>query len=434
MPKKYIDFPSEIEGHTYTTKIEKLPEYVFHVGKLIVGNSSILEDVSIRIADGAITEIQEGRINSDGAIARDFSNRIVMPGMIDSHTHLTFGGGTNILAPMPSIEYLTLCAAANATKTLEAGITTAADTIAPKDLPFALRDGIRDGLVKGPRFLCGGNFIVMTLARPFVRASCREVSGPDDARKAAREMISKQADMLKVAATNDPWFSFLRPPESTFRTELTVEEMKAVAEEAHKTGRRLHSHALGPEGVRNSLEAGADVIVHGSPIGEDNMDLMVKKGVPWMTTMSYQYNNSPLGIDSQKSQKRSLPDWVVQNFKEVIEAMIKDLKMAVEKGLKISMGTDTGGANVMHGDNAWELQLYVKYGLTPMQAIIAATKTAAETLDIDDYVGTIETGKSADLLVLNKDPLQDISVLQKKEVIEHIFLKGVKVGGSLPTI
>jgi imidazolonepropionase-like amidohydrolase len=200
--------------------------------------------------------------------------------------------------------------------------------------------------------------------------------------------------------------------------QLTYEELRAGVEEAHKGGRKAASHAQGNEGIRNSLKAGIDTIEHGIGIDDEAINLFLEKKAALVPTLC-----APFHI-LEKGAKSGIPDFVIKKTEKVKAIHLDSAKKAFQAGVTIAMGTDAGTPFNRHGENLKELELLRKLGFTSMEAIIAATRTAAEVLGLGTQIGTVEKGKIADLMIVEGDPLGDIALLQKQEKIVGVMKEG----------
>jgi imidazolonepropionase-like amidohydrolase len=414
--------------------------------KVILGNGSVLEATSVK-TDG-VTIATIGRdLPEEGAEVVDCSGKIVMPGLIDVHVHVGMWAGEvdwgNIL-DIPD-EYLGMRATTYLTWWIQNGFTTIFEPLARRDLPFEMRRALRDGIIPGPRLLVSGPAIVGTGARGTFFGP-REVTGADEARRAVREQTSiyRNADIIKIMATSEMLTGHVES-----RVQLTGPEIAAMVDEAHKAGLPVHCHAYGGPGVSLAVENGVDLIIHGAPLGwefEPNLkfgewqshqridggrfansdymgtyDLMAQKGVFWAPTLSYYYK---IYNEHWEEFQKKINPFIVGRAQLIGESIERNFRLAHEAGVPIVLGSDTGMPFTYHGDSAWELSLFVRYGMSAGEAIEAATGRAAKALWIHDRTGTIEVGKRADLLVLNADPLEDITVLTKPGVIEKVYLEG----------
>jgi len=409
-------------------------ELELRVGKLIVGNGKTLEGVYLGIQDGTITEISMEQLKRSYEKRIDASDRVVMPGLIDTHVHLVYSGKpqetdiTNV-----SDEYLTLRAGELARRALRAGVTTIGDAGGRRNTIPALRDAIEDGVMLGPRIRASGTMITMTGGRAThghrVIGGGFEINGADEARKATRELLMYYgANFIKLGATGA-----LSSPHTGGRDpQLTVDEMRAAVEEAHKCGRPVHAHCYGEQGISNALEAGVDVIVHGQTLNNDHIRKMKQTGailVPTLTVFREEERVSKLEESARAQEQKKIRR--PTSSAGIYEETKPNFMNAMKQGITIAAGTDSGMTNTFCGQNPLELVYMVDWGMSENDAIVAGTLNSAKALKIENMVGTIEVGKYADLLVLNEDPLKDIEVITKPDTIEHIMLNGRLVEDQL---
>ncbi|MDT0263330.1 metal-dependent hydrolase family protein [Jatrophihabitans lederbergiae] len=333
----------------------------------------------------------------------DGGGRTLLPGLINAHVHLCNDGAPDLFAQVmgDSIPLATLRAARNARLTLESGVTTVRDCGAANNIVIELGRAIADGLIDGPRVRAAGRVITMTGGHGHFIG--READGPDAVRQATRAEIKEGADFIKVMATG----GVLTPGVDPGNTALQLDELRVVADEAHNSGRRVTTHAIGNAGIKNALHAGIDSIEHGFYLDDEALDLAVSQGtflVPTLIAIASIIDN---GVDA------GVPAWVVAKAAEQAEANRAGFKAAVDSGMKVAAGTDAGTPFNRHYDMAREMAMMVRFGLTPMQAITAATRNSAENLDVLHSVGTIEVGKLADLLLVDGDPSVDIESMSR---------------------
>jgi imidazolonepropionase-like amidohydrolase len=345
------------------------------------------------------------------AIAEEFiidgTRHTLLPGLINCHVHLCNDGAPDLMAQVKSdsVTMATLRGAHGALLTLESGVTSVRDCGAPDGIAIELGRAIDSGFIAGPRVKAAGRVITMTGGHGYFIG--READGRDAVRSATRSEIKEGAHFIKVMATG----GVLTPGVSPTQTALLPEELEAIAQEAHNSGRRVATHAIGNAGIINALRAGIDSIEHGIYLDDQTLDLAISKGaflVPTLLAVSQITSNGAKG---------GIPDWAVAKAQLVAEKQRESFKAAVDSGMKIAAGTDAGTPFNRHEDLAMEMALMVEFGLSPMQAILAATRNAAENLDVLDRVGTIEVGKLADLILVSGDPTSDISVMRSVSLV-----------------
>ena len=392
------------------TQVEPRPiSTVVKAGKLLdVGTGAYIENAAIWIEGDHIKEV--GRFGDIQPHAPrdarfiDLTRSTVLPGLIDCHTHIMARipeghDGYTLNLATKSQAFRALEGAYDARITLQAGFTTVRDVESEGSgyADVALRDAINQGLVEGPRMQVATRAIAAVgQYNPFgVSADLTDfptgaqmVSGVEEARRAAREQIGHGADLIKVYADWD-------------HPTLTVDEMRVVVEEAHKQGRKVAAHATTPEGIRNALTAGVDSIEHGSNADRATLELIKEKNAYWVLTKGR-------GRDRLKTETDPrIRKYIEKNLQHARE----NVAIARELGVKIANGFDPASAET-HGKNADELVTATELGLTPLEAIRAATINAADLMGWQDRVGSIEPGKFADLIAVDGDPLVRISVLQ----------------------
>ncbi len=348
----------------------------------------------------------------------DLSSQYLLPGLIDCHVHITIGGGPSGTFEYDDL-YTVLTTLKYAQRTVEAGITTIRDLGGRNFLEFTVRRAIEEGLFPGPRMVLAGKIVSMTsTGADYWPGMYREADGPDEVRKAAREQLKAGAGLVKLMATG----SAMAPGEQP-APQYSSEEMRAAVEEAHKVGKPVAAHASGIVGIRNALEAGVDAIEHGSHLHEDPkaIELMANRRVFLIPT------RKAFTTVVEHGSNAGIPKWMIEQVKEESEHNEESLRAAVAAGVPIAMGTDAGGPLNYHGENAEEMVLLVEAGLSPVDAIVAATKRAAQCIGLADRVGTIEVGKWADLLVVQENPLKEIGVLTRGDMISLVIKDGKPV-------
>lgn len=379
-------------------------------GKILENQVVLVEDEKIA-AVGPADQIQI----PSGAQIIDLSKLTVLPGLIDGHTHV-FGFGLDGIKPggppfanpiNDTREYRTLLALANAQKDLRAGFTTLRDLMSHGGgyADVDIKKAINRAYFQGPRMQVSTMGLVATgegiLGSPEVSlpGNYQAVDNPWAARQAVREQIHYGADWIKFHSTSD--YEFEPSGELFSNPTFTKEEVDAIVDEAHRHGKKAACHAFGGEGLRNCVQAGADTIEHAIELDEATADLMKKKGL-YLELTAYHYSLSEYTLRDAKST----------GGKYSLEAMReKSGRLAISRGLKISFGSGVGP--FPHGTQAAEFAYLVKYGMTPAQAIQAATTVAAEMMGWQDRIGSIDKGKFADVIAVTGDPLKDITELER---------------------
>mgnify|MGYP000514458925 CR=1 FL=1 len=344
----------------------------------------------------------------------DLKGMTLLPGFIDCHVHLRSDGDADPRAQVLSDTdgLVALRCAANAKKTLEAGITTIRDCGCTKHIDFALRRAVALGLVKAPRLILSGEFICMTGGHGWNVG--READGPDGVRRAARDQLKAGADNIKMIATG----GILTPGTEIGVAQLTVEEMRAGVDEAKKAGKISAAHAHGAQGVKNAVIAGVDSVEHAYLMDEEAAEMMIKSGTYLVATSTAVRNVVKFGVAS------GIRADTVRKAQQGLESHVKTFQRAWKMGVKQAMGTDSGVPMTHHGNNLDELVYLVEMGLSPMDAINVATLNSAKLLKLDHLIGSIEEGKLADIVIIDGDPLADIRVLRDKSKLRWVILDG----------
>jgi imidazolonepropionase-like amidohydrolase len=390
-------------------------------GTVVVGDGRVLEHATVLVEGERIEKVVEKNIRiPKDAQKIPMDGQVLLPGFIDSHIHICLDSSPDPMtsALTESQTMTTLKAAKAAKQTLLAGITSVRDMGGKDGIDLELKQAINLGLIPGPRMLASGKLICMSGGHGWQVGL--EANGVDAVRKAAREQIKAGVDIVKLMATG----GVLTPDVEPGSEQLTEAELKAGVEEAHKAGRKTATHAMGTKGILNALRAGIDSIEHGVYLDEEAVSLMVEKNVPLIPTLSALFNILNKGIEA------GIPAFAVEKTLKVKPFHLESIRMAREAGVSIAMGTDAGTPFNIHGDNLRELKLLVDCGFSPMDAIEAGTRIAAQVLGMENQLGTIEEGKLADLVLIEGNPLEDIEILLKRELIRLVIKGGKNVKGE----
>lgn len=343
----------------------------------------------------------------------DLGARTLMPGMIDAHVHIkgqrSYNPAEGIITPH---DLQVLRAAEDCFKLLKAGFTTVRDC--GSTIALSLKRAIESGVTPGSRIYASGKTLSQTAGHGDIHYLPREevlkqgnllCDGPDDCRRAAREALRDGADFIKIMTTGGVGSE----KDSPWEPQFTVEEIKAITYEAHNVGKRVASHAQGEQGVKNAIISGVDTIEHGYFLDDECVELMLKHHTYFVPTFAL--------VEVYKRSIQTpydMPPWRLRKQRLCIDAMPKSLMKAYKAGVRIATGTDYFGAPLRaHGDNADELITMVKYGMKPMDVLVAATKNGAECIGIEDKLGTLASGKVADIIALDGNPLDDIDAVKR---------------------
>jgi imidazolonepropionase-like amidohydrolase len=377
-------------------------------GKMLADQTLVIEDGKI-ISSGATGE---AKIPTD-AVRIELPNAIVLPGLIDAHTHLTMEPRFGYERLATSVPREALTGAKNARLTLMAGFTTARNVGARGFTDVALRDAINAGDVPGPRLLVSGPPLSITgghcdnnmLPSEYHAVSDGVADGIAEVQHKVRENIKYGADLIKVCATG----GVLSLGDNPQASQYTLEEMKAIVADSHRLGRKVAAHAHGAQGIRWAAEAGVDSVEHGSYIDDAGIAAMKEHGtylVPTLYLGDWMIENAGL---------THLPPPLLAKAQDVIPAARKNIAHAFASGVKVAFGTDA--AVYPHGLNAHEFAVMVKLGLTPLQAIQAATANAADLLGWSGKVGSLEPGAWADIVAVDGDPIKDVTTLERVKFV-----------------
>ncbi|MBT2217690.1 amidohydrolase family protein [Virgibacillus dakarensis] len=356
----------------------------------------------------------------------DAQGGTILPGLIDSHVHMMMEYQPVAEKLATPFSFMYYKAAEYLKATIHAGITSVRDALGTD---LGVKKAVEEGLIPGPRLQLSINALTITgghgdgytvsgnvmdiLPSDFPGMPNGKCDGVEEVRKKTREMLRAGAEVIKVHATG----GVLSATDHPEFTQFSLEELKTIVEEGRfRKGVKVMAHAQGAEGIKNAVKAGVHSIEHGIFIDEEAIELMLENGTYLVPTLL-----APVAV-LETAEQVGMPATAVQKSKEVIEQHKESFTKAYKAGVKIAMGTDAGV--MKHGTNLRELGLMANSGMTPMETIVASTKTAAECLGWEDKLGTIEQGKLADIIVVKGNPLEDIDSLANNDTIQIVMKNG----------
>lgn len=387
---------------------KQLATTIIHAAKVMVrAGEPVMGPTSIVIQGGKVSAVIKGYQQTFGDEKAnkiiDLKDKFVLPGLIDSHVHLQMGN-TNTRKPEDIKDSeLAFYGAHSAALTLQAGFTTVRDVGSANESIFDLRHAIASGLIPGPRVVASGEAVSITGGHG--TAFC---NGADDCSRAVREQIRLGADVIKLAATAGGNGYIDEPPE------MNDDEMAAAVKAAKKLRRKVAAHAHSIAGIKQAVEAGVNSIEHGSHLDRTTAKKMRANNTFLVPTLMVR-DNLIRDLDKMDPALR-------QRVQGILDATKPTMQMAYKLGVKVASGSDAGV--VKHGDNARELEWLVDIGMTPTDAIKAASRNAAELLSMEGQIGFIGVGGYADIIAVDGDPSKDISVLRS---VEFVMKNGVVV-------
>ncbi|MEM7208848.1 MAG: amidohydrolase family protein [Pseudomonadota bacterium] len=413
---------------------------VIHNTTLWRGREDTTErDMSIRLANGKIAEIapsSEIIIPEDARIV-DGSGMTTTPGLCDIHVHLTTNSDFKNVVDnatyrglVPGSEKL-LHGIRNGLRALTSGVTTLRIMGHRESGDVQLAEFIERGLLPGPRLLVAPWVMSMTGGRgdlfypaELPRQEFDTADGVEECRKVVRLQRKLGAHFIKFTASA----GLLSAGDKVHWSNYTVEEMKAIVQEAHDYDLKVAAHAHATKGIKRALEAGVDTLEHGSFLDDECIHMMLRQGtilVPTLLIVDWiARNGAKTGVRADGLEK----------LEAARQKQRSSIKKAIDAGVKIAMGTDSSGTLCPFGNHGRELELYVELGMSPEAALASATSAAAEALGMQDQIGTLDIGKDADIVMFRDNPLEDISVLTREGGIQAVFKSGVEVTNPWPEV
>lgn len=407
-------------------------------GNLIDGNGGpSLRDATVIVGDGRIQFVGPAAAApavSPGTNRIDAKGGTIMPGLVEAHYHATYFNVEKLedLDIKYPVEYVSILAAVNAKLALECGYTAARSGGCLFNIDVWLKMGIENDLIPGPRLAASGREICSAGGlmdwNPEYRKIGMEglvftINGIEDARRAVRALVKDGVEWVKTYPTGDAAW----PDTNDHHTLcMNFDEMNAVVQTAHNHKLKVTGHCRATEGIKNALRAGYDSIEHGTFIDDEGLELLLKRDVPCVPALYFEKASIDRGPEFGMSQV------VIDGHKETLEGGAASALKILRAGGRIGLGGDYGFAWNPHGDYAREISFFVRHvGFTPLEAIRCATKSGAEILGRSHEFGTLEAGKLADILVVDGDVLEDISILEDRQRFLAVMQGGVIKAGQL---
>lgn len=387
--------------------------------ELIISNANILygeeldliHDHSVWIQDGIIKKIVPNNQAPKNIETIDANGSYLLPGLIDLHVHIMWDGSINPVATSEKegYEQMIIRAVSTCQKYIQNGITAIRDLGSIDDIALHVEQGIKRGLITGPRLIASGKTLTMTGGHdPFWARFC---DGPIEALKATREQIYKNAQVIKVSATGGVYGR--SEGESVDNVELNFEELKAICDEAHKFGLKVASHAIGREGILNSIRAGVDTIEHGHFLDDELIQMMEEKNIAWVPTLcTYQKNATAEGI----------PAYAQEKAKKIVDIHGEAFKNFFYRNILVGAGSDAGAPALPHPAIVSEMISMNEFIFNKRDILKTATSNAGKILGMK--IGQIAEGYMADFILVNQNPLENLQALTE---VEQVFLNGKKV-------
>ena len=417
MPAKFLVRLTVLAAAAFAATGAYAADVIISADRMLdVRSGKMLASPHILVRDGRVVAVKQGAapaMAAPGAKSIALPGMTLVPGLIDMHVHITsdptYGGYSRLQF---TDRFWTVISVAHASKTLDAGFTTVRNLGAVDWNDVGLRQAIDAGKVRGPRIIAatrsfgatGGHCDASLLPPSLAKPNPYTADTPDEARKSVREVRKFGAQVIKICATGGVFSRNTEPGQQ----QMSLEEMRAAADEAHRWGLQIAAHAHGASGIKDAIRAGVNTIEHASLIDDEGIALAKKHGA-WLSMDIY---------NTDYTQAVGASNGTLEEFlrkdREIAELQRQNFKRANAAGVKMVYGTDAG--IYPHGMNALQFATMVKYGMTPLQAIQSATVNAAEALASKD-VGVIEAGRYADMVAVAGDPTQDVRLLEKVAVV-----------------
>ena len=414
-------------------------------GTLSIANGSLVDGTGLPPVADAVVVAKDGRIVYAGAargapavppdaIRIDARGGTVMPGLVEAHFHPTYFNVAELadLDIKYPVEFITILAACNAKLALECGYTSARSGGSLHNIDVWLKKAIEEDLIPGPRLaangreICGAGGLMDWNSEHLIlgmEGLILLINGPDQARAAVRKLVKDGVEWIKTYPTGDA----AAPDTADHHTLcMTFEEMAAVVAEAHNYRRKVTGHCRANQGIKNALRAGFDCLEHGTFMDSEALDMLLERNTPVVPALQFEY------ASIEKGPGFGMPQSVVDGHKETLEGGAESARMILKAGGRLGMGGDYGFAWNPHGDYAKELTFFVKHvGFSPLETITCATKTGAEIMGRAHEFGTLESGKLADILVVDGDVLGDIAILEDRARFLAVIQGGVFKAGRM---
>ncbi|MBH58107.1 MAG: aryldialkylphosphatase [Planctomycetaceae bacterium] len=413
-------------------------------GKTVINDCRLFDGTGAPAQLGQSIHYENGKITYVGDSASqpaydsttthviDGSELTVIPGLVEAHFHPTYFNVAELadLDIKYPVEYVTLLAAANAKLALECGYTSARSGGSLFNIDVWLKKAIAEDVVVGPRLAANGREIcgvggLMDWNPDFRKIGMEGlvllINGPDEARSAVRKLVKDGVEWVKTYPTGDA----AAPDVNDHHTLcMTFEEMHAVVQTAHNHHLKVTGHCRATEGIKNALLAGYDCLEHGTFMDDETMDLLLERDVPVVPALYFEL------ASIENGPAFNMPQSVIDGHQETLDGGTESARRILKEGGRIGLGGDYGFAWNPHGDYAKELSFFVNYvGFTPEQTLMCATKTGAEIAGSDDIVGTLEIDKLADILVVNGNPFEDITLLEDPTNFYAVIQNGIIKAG-----